>query len=138
MFRDKISIKGLAIGLAFYLIVSTVAMAIVVHAWLPPGITDRNELLLLTESDYTLLMWQSILGATLSVFAGFVCCHFSNATGLKTPLMLGVLFILYGVLGIYLHPTHPMAMQVGKILGPIPLTLLGGWLRLKLGRQASI
>ena len=54
-----------------------------------------------------------MLGAVLSVLAGFASCRISGAIGLKNPLFLGILLVLYGVLGIYLHPDHPMLMQVG-------------------------
>jgi len=50
---------------------------------------------------------------------------------LKTPLVLGALLVLYGAIGIYLHPTHPAFMQAAKLLAPIPLVLCGGWLRLR-------
>jgi hypothetical protein len=135
MFKDQISIKGLLVGFFGYLLISTVAMAIVVHHWMPSGITDPQELSRLAESDPTLLMWQNILGVVLSILAGFAACHFSGAKGLKTPLILGALFVLYGALGIYLHPNHPALMQAGKLLAPIPLVLFGAWIRLKLALQ---
>jgi hypothetical protein len=38
---------------------------------------------------------------------------------------------VYGVLGIWLHPSHAVWMQINKLIGPIPITLLGGWIRLR-------
>jgi hypothetical protein len=137
MFADKLSIKGLIIGIATYLAASVVAMIVIVQLWIPAGVTDRQELARLAENDAGLLMWQNIMGSVLGVFAGSVACHFSGAKGLKTPLILGTLLALYGVLGIYLHSDHPLLMQVGKILAPVPLVLLGGWLRLLLTRSSQ-
>ena len=137
MFEDKLSIKGLIIGIAAYLLVSVVAMGIIVQLWIPAGVTDPQELARLAENDPGLLMWQNILGALLGIFAGFFACHFGGAKGLRTPLVLGILLALYGALGIYLHPSHPSLMQAGKILAPVPLVLLGGWLRLLLVRPSQ-
>jgi len=131
MFQDKVSKKGVLIGFFGYLIASVVAMAILVQRWLPPGITDRQELSRLAEADPTLLFWQNVLGTVLGLLAGFVACHFGGGKGLKTPLVLGALLVLYGAIGIYLHPTHPAFMQAAKLLAPIPLVLCGGWLRLR-------
>ena len=137
MFEDKLSIKGLIIGIAAYLLVSVVAMGIIVQLWIPAGVTGPQELARLAENDPGLLMWQNILGAVLGIFAGFFACHFGGAKGLRTPLVLGILLALYGALGIYLHPSHSSLMQAGKILAPVPLVLLGGWLRLLLVRPSQ-
>ena len=137
MFEDKLSIKGLIAGIGAYLLFSIVAMGVIVQLWAPAGVTDPQELARLAENDSTLLMWQNILGAVLGMLAGFVACHFAGAKGLRTPLVLGILLALYGALGIYLHPDHPALMQAAKLLAPVPLVLLGGWLRLLLVRPHS-
>jgi len=132
VFSDKTSIKAIITGLIFYLVVATVAMIVVVQLWMPAGITDTQQLTGMAETDSTLLLWQNILGTVLGVAAGFITCLVSGRKGLKSTLILGVLLTLYGVLGIYLHPTHPFIVQVAKIVAPIPLTLIGGWLCLRL------
>jgi hypothetical protein len=132
MFSDRISIKAVLVGFFGYLILATVAMVIVIQCWIPSGITDKAELSRLAEVDPTLLLWQNMLGTVLSVLAGFASCRISGAIGLKNPLFLGILLVLYGVLGIYLHPDHPMLMQVAKLVAPVPLVLIGGWLCLRL------
>jgi hypothetical protein len=131
MFNGKVSVKGLVIGLLFYLLTSIVVMGIVIHFWLPNGIADREQLVRLADSDKSLLLWQSTLGAVLGVLAGFVATNYAGSNGLKTSMALGVVLMAYGVLGIYLHPGHPTAMQIGKLLSPIPLLTFGGWLRLR-------
>jgi len=132
IFSDRVSIKAILVGFFGYLILATVAMVIVIQCWMPPGITDKAELSHLAEVDPTLLLWQNMLGTILSVLAGFATCRISGAKGLKNPLFLGTLLVLYGALGIYLHPDHPLLMQVAKLVAPIPLVLIGGWLCLRL------
>lgn len=133
----KIRIKALLIGFFGAILVSTLVMAVVVHYRLPAGVTDRQQLARLVESDSALLAWQIVLGLLLGIGAGFASTYFSGSAGLRNALVLGILFSLYGVLGIYLHPSHPLAMQVGKLVGPIPIALFGGWLRLQVSRQAD-
>ena len=127
MFSDKISIKSVLVSLIGYIIVATVAMIVVVQLWIPAGITDPTELSRLAEADPKLLMWQYVLGTVLTVLAGFAAGRISGGKGLKNSLILGILLVLYGVLGIYLHPSHPGLMQIAKIVAPIPLALVGGW-----------
>jgi hypothetical protein len=45
---------------------------------------------------------------------------------------------VYGILGIYLHPTHSTLMQLGKLASPIPLALLGGWIALSRKSKLSV
>jgi len=42
--------------------------------------------------------------------------------------------IFYGVLGIWFHPSHALWMQLSKLLVPVPLCLVGGWVRLRFAR----
>jgi hypothetical protein len=135
LFNDKLSIKAISLGLFGYLLASVIIFYFIFEWWAPPGITDKQQLRHLAETDPTLLILQSRLGLVLGVIAGFAACHFSGARGLKNSLVLGSLFALYGVLGISLHPLHPTAAQVGKIISPIPITLCGGWLRMLLSRR---
>jgi hypothetical protein len=135
LFNDKLSLKAVAMGLFGYLLASVIIFYFIFEWWVPPGITDKQQLAHLAETDQTLLILQSWLGFVLGVIAGFAACHFSGARGLKNSLVLGSLFGLYGVLGISLHPLHPTAAQVGKIISPIPITLCGGWLRMLLSRR---
>ncbi len=136
MFTDKTSVRSVLIAFFGYLVVAAVVMVIVVQRWMPTGVTDQQQLARMAEVDPSLLMWQNALGAILCVAAGFAACHFSGARGLKNPLLLGVLLALYGVLGIFLHPGHPPLMQAAKLVAPVPLALLGGWLRLRLSAPA--
>ena len=138
MFTDKASVQSVLIAFVGYLVVATIAMIIVVQRWMPAGVTDKQELARLAELDPSLLMWQSVLGSILCIAAGFAVCHFSGAKGLKNSLLLGALLVFYGALGILLHPDHPPLMQAAKLLAPIPLALLGGWLRLRFASHAVV
>ena len=135
MFSDALKVKALLFSFVGYLVASVVATGIVVQAWLPAGVTDPQELSRLAEADAHLLLWQIILGTALGIVAGFAACQFSGAAGLKNSLVLGLLFLPYAVLGIYMHPSHPLLMQASKLVAPIPLSLLGGWLRLAVSRS---
>ena len=128
MFSDALKFKAILLGVAGYLLLSTIIFAVVVQFWIPSGITDPNEMARLAEADPSLLRWQAVLGVLLGILAGFSACYFSGCKGLRNSLVVGALFLLYGIVAIYLHPSHPLMMQVGKVVSPIPLTLLGGWL----------
>lgn len=137
MFGDQIRIKALLMGFFGYVLVSTLVMGVVVHYRLPSGVTDPQQLARLVEGDFTLLVWQNVLGLLLGIGAGFASTYFSGSAGLRNALVLGMLFSLYGVFGIYLHPSHPLAMQIGKLVSPIPIALFGGWLRLRLAKRGT-
>src|SRR5882672_767088 len=107
MFGDQIGVRALLIGFFGFWLISIVASAVVIHAWLPSGVTDPREISRVAEADPLLVMWQSVLGTILGVLAGFVACHFSGAKGLKNSLVLGLVFTPLGVFGIFMHPTHP-------------------------------
>ena len=128
-FSDRIKPKAIVASLIGYIVVSVVLFAVVFQFWLPSGVSVER-LKQLAESDQTLLMWQNILGFGLGILAGYVACRMSGAGGLRNSLAVGVLLTLYGVLGIYLHPSHPALMQFGKLISPVPLALLGGWVAL--------
>jgi hypothetical protein len=134
MFGDNFRIKALLIGIFTYLLVTNVAFALIVHYWIPPNITDANELQRLAESDPTLLSWQVWLGAPVAILAGFAVTHFSGAKGLRNSFAMGLTLVLYGILGIFLHPSHALWIQLSNLLVPVPICLLGGWLRLRLAR----
>ena len=128
MFDDPIKAKALFGGFGFYLVTTFLAMIVVVRLWIPQGV-DASQLKSMAEADPTLLAWQVALGNVLGIAAGAVACWLGGGRGLRNAAALGGLFVLYGVLGIYyLHPGQPAMMQVGKILSPVPLTMLGGWM----------
>jgi hypothetical protein len=128
-FSDRIKLKALLVAFIGYLVLSVVLFGIVVQFWMPSGVS-AERLQQLVEADETLLLWQNILGTVLSVLSGYVAARMSGAQGLRNSLSVGGLLVLYGILGIYLHPNHPVEMQLGKLIWPIPLTLLGGWIAL--------
>lgn len=59
---DASPIKGILIGLAFYLIASTAAVAVVVSLWMPAGVEDAKALSDVAESDERLLSAKSSSG----------------------------------------------------------------------------
>jgi hypothetical protein len=130
MFRDKISPKAFVTAFAFYLVAATVAFAIVVRLWMPAGVSPER-MAQLAETDPTLALWQRILGVSLATLAGYLACRLGGRTGLRNSLVVGCLLVLYGVVSIFLHPNDPMTLQVGKLLTPVPIVLLGGWLCLR-------
>jgi hypothetical protein len=141
LFNDKLRFKSISIGLLGFLI----GTAIVLHyylVWFWVGLhdaADKQQLAQMIESDPHLWIVQNRIGDIFAVLAGFAACHFSGAKGLRNTLAVGCLLVLLGVLGIFMHPLHPTAMQIGKIIWPIPVTLFGGWLRMLLSpKQRSI
>jgi len=132
VFEDPIKVRAVLAGFAGYLLLSIIAMATVVHAWMPSGLAPP-ELARLAETDPSLLLWQNIIGTVLTVAAGALACRLGG--GLRNALALGGLLVLFGALGIYLHPGHPLWMQAVKIVAPIPLALLGGWIWMQVGRR---
>jgi hypothetical protein len=136
LMHGDLNIKAVIAGFFGYMLIFIVVMALVVHIRMPPNVTNQQALSRIAEADPQLLLWQNVLGTILGIFAGFVACHCSGAKGLKNSLVTGLLLILYGVVGIFMHPAHSMLMQVAKLVSPIPLVLLGGWLRLLMSRHS--
>jgi MFS family permease len=132
MFSDAIKIKALLAGFLSYIIFSIIAMVILVPLWMPSGITDPAQLSRLAESDATLLAWQFAAGTIFCILAGTITTKLSGTKGLKNSLVLGSLFLLYGILGIFLHPNNPILIKLAVVLTPIPLAVLGGWIGLRL------
>jgi hypothetical protein len=134
MFGDNVKIKAILIGFVTYLVITNLAFALVVHYWVPSNITDVNDLRRIAEADPTLLTWQNRIGAPVAIVAGFIVTHLSGAKGLRNSFVMGLVLVLYGVLGIYLHPAHSLWMQLGKLVAPVPVCLLGGWMRIRVAR----
>jgi hypothetical protein len=136
MFFDRFSFKAVGLSFAFYLVTSVALFAAIFLWWAPAG-KSSDELRALAEVDPFILLVQTVLGTVLGVIAGYLAARLSGAVGARNSLILGGLFVLYGVLGIYLHPEHPTAMQIGKLLSPIPLTLVGGFVAVALHRPKT-
>ena len=131
IFADKLKAKAVIVAFGSYVVLATVAFAIVVQVWIPAGVPAAS-LAELAESDPTLRLWQQILGVTFALAAGYLASRLSGRAGLRNSLVVGGLLVLYGVLSVFLHPHDPISWQVGKLLTPIPVTLIGGWLCLRL------
>ena len=129
-FSDSVKLKAVFLAFFGYLVLATLLFGIVVHFWIPPGVAPA-DLAQLAESDRVLLLWQNALGTVLGICAGFIACRLSGARGLRNSAAVGGLLVLYGILGIYLHPGHPTGMQIAKIIAPTPLALIGGWIALR-------
>jgi hypothetical protein len=130
VFADAIRFRAIAVTFVGYVLLSVVLFAIVFQVWIPRGVS-MERLEDLAETSRTLLLWQSVLGTVLGVAAGYVAGRLSGGKGLRNSMVVGAILALYGVVGIYLHPSHPLLMQIGKLAGPIPLALTGGWLALR-------
>ncbi|MGO9327907.1 MAG: hypothetical protein ACLQJ0_07295 [Steroidobacteraceae bacterium] len=137
MFSDVLKLHAFLVSTLGYLLASAIAMAIVVHFWIPTGIVDPQKLNRLIESDFSLLLWQVVLGNLLGIGAGYVACQLSGSKGLRNSLLAGMALVILGGLGIELHPGHPPWMQLGKVIMPIPIFLLGGWIRLRIARGSE-
>ena len=135
-FSDPVKLKAVFLALFGYLALATLLFGVVVHFWIPPGVAPA-ELARLAESDPILLLWQNALGTVLGICAGLLACRLSGGRGLRNSAAVGGLLVLYGVLGIYLHPGHPLGMQIAKIIAPIPLALVGGWIALRIAPGAT-
>lgn len=141
MNNENFSIKPVAIAFVFY-IVATVTMTVILTAvWqttlseVPTDYAALNELAINSE-------FLSTGTAILSVIAGILCAFVltlkTKTQGYKYAISLGICFVIYGVLSIFLHPEHELARQLSKLVSPIPLCMLGAWLALKLtGRKAT-
>jgi hypothetical protein len=103
MFKDNLNIKVLIVSFDGYVIASSVIFAVVVHFWMPAGITDAQELSRLTEGDSTLLAWQNWLGGTLSLCGGFAATHFGGANTNLLDGRLASVSLGFGTIARHLH-----------------------------------
>lgn len=141
MFSDGIKISSIVYGFLGYLLFTNIVFAVVVNQWIPAGVTVPSEIAALAESDRYLINAQIVIGLVIGFLSGMIACWSSRSKGLKNPLILGVLLTLYGFVGIYLHPDHPIWYQTLKLLLPIPLVLLGAITLIKMagnGRKVFV
>lgn len=129
-FGDQIRVKAVVVSFIAYVVVSVVASIVLVQAWLPAGIS-AEEAARLAESAPLLVNGQLVIGTVLGLAAGFLACHLGGAGGLRNSLAVGVVLIGYAALATVLHPTAPLWQHIVHFIAPVPLTLLGGLLRLK-------
>lgn len=133
-FSDTVSIKALLLTFVAYVITSVVAFAILVIAWLPSGI-PADQAARMAETAPSVVTGELLIGAILGIAAGWLVCHLSGAIGLKNCLVLGFIFMAYAVLGVFLHPLAPLWKHGLHLIAPIPVSLAGGFLRLRFGRK---
>ena len=131
MFTDSFSFKALAITVISYLLATNIVFAVVFAFSMPAGVSDPEAIAQWAETDGGLLFWQNVIGLVAGIACGALATKLSGSAGLRNAATFGGLLVLYGVLGIYMHPDHPLWMQALKLLAPIPTVLAGGWLAAK-------
>lgn len=134
---DAIRVRAIFFSAVFYLVLSNLIFAVILHLSIPADIAGTDNVYQWAKTDPSLIRWQEWLGTVLFVLAGYFCTLWSGSVGLRNCLILGVIFIGYGLLGIFLHPEHSTRMQVGKIVSPIPLGLIGGYLRIRIHKRLA-
>ena len=136
MFNDKVQAKALILSFIAYIVVSVVASIVLVQVWLPAG-ASAEESAKLAQTDHAVLMGELIIGTVLGIAAGWLACHLSGAIGLKNSLVLGGLFIIYAGVGIALNSEAPLWKHALHLLAPIPISLAGGYLKLRSARGVA-
>lgn len=128
MLLSLIDVRAVCISFFAYLAGSILSFAIVIQFWIADfSGADSQSIQAAAESDAGLLLWQSVIGSVLGVLAGVLLVRLNRRQLLPTAVALAGVFSAYGVLGILLHPSHPIGMQLGKLLSPFILVLLGAY-----------
>lgn len=134
MNNQRLQIKPIAIAFGLYLVMTVLLSIVLTTIWqsnLPQTPVDQQQLMQMAATSEFLNVGSALVGC----FAGIICAFFITRktieNGYKYAFYLGGCFILYGLLSIYLHPEHTASQQLGKVLSPIPLCLVGAWFALK-------
>lgn len=139
MTHSSVDVRAVVISFISYLVASVAIFGVVMSLWIAEsGLTDPEALRLAAESDAGLLAWQNAIGSTGGVLAGALLAVLNRRQLWPTIWVLGAVLVVYGVIGIVLHPTHPESMQLGKLIAPLPLVCLGAYLARRAGIGAKV
>jgi hypothetical protein len=137
MFGDKLSIKAVLLSFVAYVVLAVAAFVILFQIWLPSGLLPQDAALQ-AESAPMLVVGQLIIGFAFGVAAGALACHLSGAVGLRNSVALGLVFVVYGVFSVILHPASPAWLHAIHLLAPLPTAVLGGYLRLRASASSAV
>jgi peptidoglycan/LPS O-acetylase OafA/YrhL len=129
-FSDTLKIKAVTVSIATYIISTMIAAGVLVQIWMPKDI-PMERIAELAETDPFILFWSNIIGGLACMFCSILATKLSTQAGLKNALLFGALIVVYGILSILMHPQHSLEHQIVKVLSPIPLALIGGWIYMK-------
>lgn len=130
MNTQPLSVKSLVIAFLMY-IVTTVILAVVMSLFWQSGIDtsaySQQQLIDMASQSKLLTVGSMIIGSTMAVICAYFITRHTDSDGYKHAQYFAGVLILYGILGIFLHPEHDVIQQVAKLLAPLPLCLLGAW-----------
>lgn len=128
-FGDRLRIGVVFLTFIGYLVVAVATYAIFFVLWMPSGYSAQL-LSVMAETAPPVLTGELLSGAIWGIAAGWLVCHLSGAKGLRNCLALGLLLLVYAIVGVFLHPAAPLWKHAVHLISPIPVTFAGGLLRL--------
>lgn len=130
MNTQPLSIKSLVITFLIY-VVTTVILAVVLSVFWQSGIDtsaySQQQLIDMAAQSTLLTIGSMFIGSTMAVICAYFITRRTGSDGYKHAIYFAGVLILYGILGIFLHPEHQVFQQAAKLLAPVPLCLLGAW-----------
>lgn len=130
-FAEPLHLKSILIGVFSYLLATVFLSAVLVGVWQPAGETDFVALAEAAETAPMLIWGGAAIGAMVAFLVGALTVRLSYYEGLKNTAVVGLILVIYGAISVVMHPNDPLIFQIGKIILPIPIVLLGGLLFLR-------
>ncbi|MDY6928003.1 MAG: hypothetical protein SWN10_13025 [Pseudomonadota bacterium] len=128
MNTQPLSVKSLVIAFLIY-VVTTVILAVVLSVFWQSGIDttaySQQQLIDMAAQSNLLTIGSMIIGSLMAVICAYFITRRTGSDGYKHAMYFAGLLILYGILGVFLHPEHHVIQQAAKLLAPAPLCLLG-------------
>jgi len=134
MYLKNISIKWVVIGFITYMLLTVIAAGVLTSVWMAgQDLADlsQQQVSLMAETAPFITMWSVVIGVLVTLFVSMLVTKKSNKKDFANAIGLSVCLTLYGVLSVYLHPEHAFLQQVGKLLCPLVICLLGAYLTQK-------
>lgn len=129
------SIKWVAIGFITYVLLTFIAAGVLTSFWMAAqdlaGLSQQ-QVSLMAETDPFITMWSAVISLLAMLLVSMLVTKKSANRDFSTAIGLAMCLTLYGVLSIYLHPEHGFIQQVGKMVSPILVCLLGALLAKRL------
>ncbi|MBR9790917.1 MAG: hypothetical protein GYB58_04110 [Gammaproteobacteria bacterium] len=133
MNTQPLSVKSLVITFLMY-VVATVILAVALSVFWQSGIDksdySQQQLIDMAAQSNLLTVGSMIIGSSIAVLCAYFITRRTGTDGYKHAMYFAGVLILYGILGIFLHPEHHIIQQTAKLLAPVPLCLLGAWFAL--------
>ncbi|TRY33371.1 hypothetical protein [Aliiglaciecola sp. M165] len=132
----KTTAKWVTIGWLGYLLLTIIGGAFITSYWMSGqdlnGLS-QGQIAQLMEQDPQVALTTSFLAAIVAIALAFWITLKTQGSGFRTAMVFALGLIIYGAMGIVMHPDHAFIHQLGKLVAPLITCGLGAWLAIRKG-----